>query len=79
MQHCDLDKTKVLKTQRDSMSDLRKPNSKSSEICHTGPTGIEHRSDWLDLPKSKSGPSDLSDPFTGFQSRLPDMSGIRLD
>jgi hypothetical protein len=29
MQHGDLDKTKVLKTQRDSMSDVRKPNSKS--------------------------------------------------
>jgi hypothetical protein len=29
MQLGDLDKTKVLKTQRDSMSDVRKPNSKS--------------------------------------------------
>jgi hypothetical protein len=29
MQHGDLDKTKVLKTQRDSMSDVRKLNSKS--------------------------------------------------
>jgi hypothetical protein len=29
MQHDDLDKTKVLKTQRDSMSDVRKLNSKS--------------------------------------------------
>jgi hypothetical protein len=29
MQHGDLDKTKVLKTQRDSMSDVSKPNSKS--------------------------------------------------
>jgi hypothetical protein len=29
MQHGDLDKTKVLKTQRDSMSDVRKSNSKS--------------------------------------------------
>jgi hypothetical protein len=29
MQHGDLDKTKVLKTQRDFMSDVRKPNSKS--------------------------------------------------
>jgi hypothetical protein len=29
MRHGDLDKTKVLKTQRDSMSDIRKPNSKS--------------------------------------------------
>jgi hypothetical protein len=29
MQHGDLDKTKVLKTQRDSKSELRKPNSKN--------------------------------------------------
>jgi hypothetical protein len=29
MKYGDLDKTKVLKTQRDSMSDVRKPNSKS--------------------------------------------------
>jgi hypothetical protein len=29
MQHGDLAKTKVLKTQRDSKSELRKPNSKS--------------------------------------------------
>jgi hypothetical protein len=29
MQHGDLDKTKVLKTQRDSMIDVRKPNSES--------------------------------------------------
>jgi hypothetical protein len=29
MQHDDLDKTKVLKTQRDFMSDVRKPNSNS--------------------------------------------------
>jgi hypothetical protein len=29
MQHGDLDKTKVLKIQRDSMSDVRKPNFKS--------------------------------------------------
>jgi hypothetical protein len=29
MQHSDLEKTKVLKTQRDSKSDVRKPNSKS--------------------------------------------------
>jgi hypothetical protein len=29
MQHGDLDKTKVLKTKRDSMSDVRKPNSNS--------------------------------------------------
>jgi hypothetical protein len=29
MQHGDLDKTKVLKTKRDFMSDIRKPNSNS--------------------------------------------------
>jgi hypothetical protein len=44
-----------------------------AEICHTGQTGIAHWSDRFDLSKSKSG------PFTGFQSRLPDMSGIGLD
>jgi hypothetical protein len=50
-----------------------------AEICHTGQTGIEHRSDWLDLSKSKSSPPDLFGPFTGFQSRLPDMTDIGLD
>jgi hypothetical protein len=73
------------------MSDVRKPNSKSmlksvilvrpvlcAAICHTGQTGIEHRSDPLDLSKSKSSPPDLSGSFTGFQSRLPDMSNIGL-
>jgi hypothetical protein len=44
-----------------------------AKICHTG---IEHR---LDLSKSKFGPPDLSGPFTGFQSRLLDISGIGLD
>jgi len=47
MQHGDLDKTKVLKIQRDSMSDVRKPNSKSvlksvlpvRPVLHTGQTG----------------------------------------
>jgi hypothetical protein len=43
------------------------------EIYHTGQTNIEHRSDQLDISKSKSV------PFTGFQSRLSDMSGIELD
>jgi hypothetical protein len=37
-----------------------------AEICHTSQTGIEHRSDRLDLSKSKSGPPDLSGPFTDF-------------
>jgi hypothetical protein len=49
------------------------------EICYTGQTGIEHQSDRLDLSKSKSDPLDLSGPFTGFQSYLPDLSGIVLD
>jgi hypothetical protein len=44
MQLGDLDKTKVLKTQRDSMSDVRKPNSKSVlksviPVLNTGQTG----------------------------------------
>jgi hypothetical protein len=50
MQHGDLDKTKVLKTQRDSMSDVRKPNSKSvlksvipvRPVLHTSQTGLTH-------------------------------------
>jgi hypothetical protein len=80
MQPGDLDKTKALKTQRDSMSDVRKPNSESMlKSVHTGQTGIAHRSDRFDLSKSKSSLPDLSGPFTGFQSRLLDMSGIGLD
>jgi hypothetical protein len=47
MQHGDLDKIKVLKTQRNSKSDLKKPNFKSvlksvllvRPILHTGQTG----------------------------------------
>jgi hypothetical protein len=47
MPHVDLDKTKVLKTKRDSKSDERKPNSKSvlksllpvRPVLHTGQTG----------------------------------------
>jgi hypothetical protein len=46
MQHGDLDKTKVLETQKDSKSDVRKTNSKSvlksvlpvKLILHTGQT-----------------------------------------
>jgi hypothetical protein len=39
MQHGDLDKTKVLKTKRDFMSDVRKPNSKSvlKSVTSVGP------------------------------------------
>jgi hypothetical protein len=69
------------------MSDVRKPNSKSvlksvipvRPVWNTSQTGMEHQSDRLDLSKSKSSPPDLFSPFTGFQSRLPDMSGIGLD
>jgi hypothetical protein len=50
-----------------------------AEICHTGQTSIEHRSNRFDLSKSKSGPPDLSGLFTGFQSHLLDLSGIGLD
>jgi hypothetical protein len=50
MQHGDLDKTKVLETQRDSMSDVRKPNSKSvlksvilgRPVLHAGQTGLTY-------------------------------------
>jgi hypothetical protein len=52
---------------------------KCAKICHTSQTGIEHRSDRLDLSKSKSSPLDLSSLFIGFQSHLPDVSGIGLD
>jgi hypothetical protein len=69
------------------MSDISKPNFKSvlkfiipvRPVLNTDQTALEHRSDRLDLSKSKFGPPDLSDPFTGFQSRLPDMSDIGLD
>jgi hypothetical protein len=50
MQHGDLNKTKVLETQRDSMSDVRKPNSKSVlksiipviPVLHTGQTSLTY-------------------------------------
>jgi hypothetical protein len=50
MQHGDLDKTKMLKAQRDSMSDVRKPNSKSvlksvipiRPVLHTGQTDLTY-------------------------------------
>jgi hypothetical protein len=50
MQHGDLDKNKVLETQRDSMSDVRKPNSKSvlksvilvRPVLHIGQTGLTY-------------------------------------
>jgi hypothetical protein len=73
MQHGGLDKTKVLKTQRDFKSDERKPNFKSvlKSIVLVRPI--------LHLFQNKSGPPDLSDPFNGFQRCFPDMSGLRLD
>jgi hypothetical protein len=40
MQHDDLDKTKVLKTQKDFKSDVRKPKFQVCvEFCPTGQTG----------------------------------------
>jgi hypothetical protein len=68
MQHGDLDKTKVLKTQRDSMSDVRKPNSKSvlksiipvKPVLNTGQIGWTyprvspvHRTCSVPLPASR--------------------------
>jgi hypothetical protein len=87
MQHGHLDKTKVLKTQGDSMSDVRKPNSKSvlksiipvRLVLYTGQTGVERQSDRLDLSKSMPGAPSLSGPFIGFQSRLLDMPDIGLN
>jgi hypothetical protein len=63
MQYGDLDKIKVLKTQRDSMSDVRKPNSKSTLksvipvrlVLHTGQTGLTYpRASPVPLPASKA-------------------------
>jgi hypothetical protein len=75
MQHGDLDKTKVLKTQRDYKSDERKPNFKSAEIYPTGHTGFTYRLDRLDLFQNKSGPPDMSGPLPGLQRGFLDMSG----
>jgi hypothetical protein len=59
MQHGDLDKTKVFKTQRDSKSDVRKPNFKSvlksvlpvRPALHTGQNGwIYPRESLVPLP-----------------------------
>jgi hypothetical protein len=76
MQHGDLDITKVLKIQRDSKSDVKKPNSKSVKFCPTGQTGIAHRSDRLNLSQNKFDPLNVSGPFTRFQRHLPDMFGL---
>jgi hypothetical protein len=74
MQHGDLDKTKVLKTQRDSKSDVSKPKFQECvEFCPTGQTGIAHRSDPLDISQSKSG------PFTRFQRHFLDLSDLVPD
>jgi hypothetical protein len=56
MQYGDLDKTKMLKTKRDSKSDVRKPNSKSvlksiisvRSALHTGQTSWTYpRVSWV--------------------------------
>jgi hypothetical protein len=69
MQHGDFDKTKVLKPQRDSMSDVRKPNSKSvlksviqvRLVLNTGQTGwtyprasLVHQTCPVPLPASRA-------------------------
>jgi hypothetical protein len=69
MQHGDLDKTKVLKNQRDSMSDVMKPNFKSvlksvipvRPVLNTGQTGwtyprasLIHRTYLVPLPTSRA-------------------------
>jgi hypothetical protein len=69
MQHGDIDKTKVLKTQRDSMSVVRKPNFKSvlksvipvRPVLNTGQTGLTypraspvHRTCPVPLPASRA-------------------------
>jgi hypothetical protein len=73
MQHGDLDKTKVLKTKIVSMSDVRKPNSKSvlksvtpvRPIFNTGPTGWTY-------------PRACLAPLVGFQRLWPDMFALQL-
>jgi hypothetical protein len=65
MQHDDLDKTKVLKTQRDSMSDVRKPNSKSvlKSIIPVRPVGPIQEQVWsIGLVRSLYR---LPEPFAG--------------
>jgi hypothetical protein len=69
MQQGDLDKTKVLKTQRDLKSDERKPNFKSvlksilpvRPVLHTGQTGCTC---------SKISPVPLSDSRDVFRTCL---------
>jgi hypothetical protein len=73
MQHGDLDKTKVLKTKIVSISDVRKPNSKSvlksvtpvKPIFNTGPTGWTY-------------PRACLAPLVGFQRLWPDMFVLQL-
>jgi hypothetical protein len=80
MPHGDLDKTKVLKTQRDSKSDVWKPKfQECAEIYPTGQTGIAHGSHWLVQSQSKSGSPDLSSPFFRFQRLFLDLSGLGPD
>jgi hypothetical protein len=46
-----------------------------SRVCWN----LTYRSDRLDLSQSKSGPLDLSGPFTRFQRLFSDLSGLRPD
>jgi hypothetical protein len=65
MQHGDLDKTKVLKTQRDSMSDVSKQNSKSvlKFVIPVRPVGpIQEQVRSIRLVRSLYR---LPDPFVG--------------
>jgi hypothetical protein len=80
MQHGDLDKTKVLKTQERFQEWWKETKiSKCAKISPTGQTGFAYQSDWLDLFQSKFGPPDLFGPFTGFQRGFLDMSNPWLD
>jgi hypothetical protein len=80
MQYGDLDKTKVLKTQRDFMSDVRKPNFKSvlksvipvRLILNTG------HINWT-YPRASPVHQTFHISLTDFQRCLSDMSGITLD
>jgi hypothetical protein len=72
MKHSDLDKTKVLKTQRDFKSDVRKPNFKSVLNSVLLVRSVKPISEQVQS-------TGLVWSFTGFQRHFLDMSGLGLD
>jgi hypothetical protein len=77
MHHGHFDKTKVFKTLRDFMSNIRKPNS-NSVLKSVIPVRPVLKIVQTSLTYPRAGP-DLSDPFTGFLNYLLDMLDIGLD